>query len=59
MCGCFFSDVLMYYSEAFLPFLRNFFDEFYQISEPHEDITKNIYTSLLVGKGHKTTDIFM
>ena len=49
----FFLDVLLYYSEGFLPFLQIYYNEFYRKdhynqSELEGDTTENLYTSLLV-----------
>ena len=49
-------DVLLYYSEGFLPFLRIFYSEFYRKghfdqSDHEGDATDNIYKSLLVSFG--------
>ena len=41
------ADVLLYWSEAFLPFLLNYYSVFYQEHQPG-DATDSIYTALLV-----------
>ena len=49
------SDVLLYYSEGFLPFLQIFYSRFYQKGhdnqcELEKDTTDKLYTSILVCK---------
>ena len=53
IASCIFIDILLYYTEAFLPFLQIFFGEFYL--RGHEDQSEfeghtigKIYSSLLV-----------
>lgn len=44
------ADVLLYYIEAFLPFLNAYYAEAYQKDHEKDDEMKNsIYTALLVG----------
>ncbi len=44
------ADVLLYYSEAFLPFLKTYYTEFYQTDQCilEGETTNNIYAALLV-----------